>query len=123
MGETLFEPDRYDRVVARLHESRFWTDRDPVKDRQLVAELAAAYPQLDLAEQVVLWDAWMADHQSKKKVRVRARFAQWVVNAARFASERRGSPRTRRPAGGGPRAGGAPSASGSWSGGSGYREF
>lgn len=120
--ESLFGADRFDVVVGKLHQSRYWTDKDPVKDRALIEKLAAEYPQLDLAEEVVKWDAWMADHKSRKKVHCRARFTNWVCNAARFTRERRFGNRTTRPRNGGTRAGGAPARPESWAG-SGYRSW
>lgn len=95
--ESLFGADRYDGYVELLHAVPGWP-ADEVKDRMLVQQLLKQYPQMDLAGEISKWAAWMLDHESRKKVRHRARFANWCGNADRWSREghrgRHGSGRT-----------------------------
>jgi hypothetical protein len=72
---------------------------DEAKDRALLADLREQFPALDLIEEIRQWRVWMLDHESKKKVRHRARFRVWCAKAAEF-EERRGVGGPRRTSGG-----------------------
>lgn len=61
---------------------------DETKDRALLRDLREQFPSLDLIEEIRQWRVWMLDHESKKKVRHRARFRVWCAKAVEFAASR-----------------------------------
>jgi hypothetical protein len=84
MADALFgEADDLDGIVNELHKTPGWPV-DESKDRALVRDLLDRYPQLDLVEEVRKWRDWMLDHESRKKVRHRARFGTWCSKAVTY---------------------------------------
>lgn len=89
------EPDDLDAIVAALREFPEWP-ADDAKDREYARQLKAAYPGLDLIEEVRAWRLWMIDHDDKGRgVKSRARFTNWCRNAVRFGGSRGSAARSR----------------------------
>lgn len=110
MTEPLFELDvnDADQVVAlvALMQRSQWVEggqvtrwpADDTLDRILVTQLLETYPTLNIAEEFQKWTGAMLDYKSRKKVKPRARFKNWCVNADTYA--RRDGRRVNRPSGG-----------------------
>jgi hypothetical protein len=127
MDDTLFGHDRVDGLVAKLQQAT-WTENGKIRrwpandvlDRQFIASLMKENPGKDIGALIPEWIAWMLDHDSKEKVRPRARFQRWVAtsgNGPRARQQGHGAPSSR---GGRSRTGGAPA--GTFAG-SGYRDW
>lgn len=98
MQEPLFDSgDVVDAAMLELQKTPGWPF-DPSKDRLLLNDLRDSYPQLDLIEEIRAWRAWMLDHETKKKVKPRARLRTWCSKAIEF---RRGGGRPSSGSGGG----------------------
>jgi len=83
------EPDDLDAIVAALREFPGWP-ADDTKDREYARQLRAAFPGLDIIDEIHAWRLWMIDHDAKGRgVNTRARFTNWCRNAVRFG--RRGA--------------------------------
>lgn len=93
MGDALFD-DPVDPILAELWRVPGWP-KDPAKDEAFVRELLRQYPTIDLVSEIRKWAAWMLDHDSKGKVRHRARFHEWCRRAVEWRPGRLGGSRAR----------------------------
>ena len=99
MSEALFDvEDPVQPMLTELWKFPGWPV-DEMADRTLLRDLCEQFPTLDLIEEIRKWRAWMLDHESKKKVRPRARLRRWCVTAVEIAA-RRGVGGPRRSTGG-----------------------
>lgn len=70
-------------IVETLHAVEGWP-ADWGKDLVCVRRWTKLYPEIDVYEEAVRWAAWMTEHESRKKIKHRARFGNWLQKAAEF---------------------------------------
>lgn len=89
MTEPLFVAgdDDLDRALELLRQMPKYPFDDPI-DRQMICRLREEFPTVDVRWEIEKWTLWMSEHESKKKVRYRARLASWIRRSAEYQRAR-----------------------------------
>ena len=77
------------KTLKVLHGLEDWPV-DLGKDVEFLTRMMELYPAVNVYEEAVGYSAWLSEHQSKKKVKHRARFRNWLRNADRWADRKPG---------------------------------